>query len=127
METLLQVMNGTEINAPPAPTMADSAPMSPPTLNMPSLWGSTRVGLGLRFKNIWVAEKATNTANIVLKILPGRATASCAPRREPTRMPGAKVSATGQSTAPRSWCARTDDKDVKQMVARDVAIAILTT
>jgi hypothetical protein len=32
----------------------------------------------------------------------------------------------GHSTAPRRWCARTDDSEVKQMVASEVATAIFT-
>ncbi len=41
-------------------------------------------------------------------------------------MPGASSRTIGQSTAPRWWCARTDDSEVKQMVASEVATAILT-
>ena len=32
----------------------------------------------------------------------------------------------GHSTAPRWWCARTEDSEVKQMVASEVATAIFT-
>ena len=124
--TLLHVMKGTEINAPPAPTRDDRLPIKPPTLNIPAKPGSTRLGLGLRFKNICVAEKATKTAKSTLKILPGSATASCAPINEPNKIPGASAMATGHSTAPRLWCAQTDEIEVKQMVANEVATAIFT-
>ena len=42
-------------------------------------------------------------------------------------MPGAKTRTTGQSTAPRRWWARTEESDVKQIVASDVATAIFKT
>ena len=41
-------------------------------------------------------------------------------------MPGASTFTTGHSTAPRLWCARTEDSEVKQMVASEVATAIFT-
>ena len=65
-------------------------------------------------------------ANRTLRALPGSATASCAPASEPSRMPGASTRTIGHSTAPRRACARTDDSEVKQMVASDVATAIFT-
>ena len=39
-------------------------------------------------------------------------------------MPGASSQTTRQSTAPRWSCARTDDTEVKRIVASDVAIAM---
>ena len=66
-------------------------------------------------------------ANRIPSHLPGKATATCEPSAAPARIPGASKRATGHSTAPRWWCARTDDSEVKQMVASDVATAILTT
>ncbi len=41
-------------------------------------------------------------------------------------MPGASVRTMSQRTAPRLWCARTLEIEVKRMVAIDVAIAIFT-
>ena len=41
-------------------------------------------------------------------------------------MPGATHPTTGQMTPPRAWCARTEDTDVKMMVASDVAMAVCT-
>ncbi len=58
--------------------------------------------------------------------LPGSAAATCAPISAPTRMPGASSRTTGHSTAPRRSCARTEETEVKQMVASEVATAIFT-
>ena len=44
----------------------------------------------------------------------------------PITMPGASRLTMSQRTAPRWWCARTLDRDVKMMVAMEVAIAIFT-
>ena len=73
-----------------------------------------------------MAEKATKIANSTLKTRPGSATAICAPASDPSRMPGTSSRTTGHNTAPRLWCARTDDSEEKQMVASDVATAIFT-
>ena len=123
---LHQVMNGTETNAPPAPTIDDSQPIATPTPNVPAGPGRVRLGSGRRLRNICVAENATKIANRIPSTLPGRATATRAPTSEPTRMPGASTRTTCHSTAPRFWCARRDDSEVKQMVASEVATAALT-
>ena len=44
----------------------------------------------------------------------------------PTTMPGARRLTMSQRTAPRLWCARTLERDVKMIVAMDVAMAIFT-
>ncbi len=76
-------------------------PINPPIANIPGPAGRVRVGLGLRSRNIWVAEKPTNSAKSTLSTLPGMATAIWAPSADPTRMPGASRRATGHNTAPR--------------------------
>ncbi len=48
------------------------------------------------------------------------------PAMLPITMPGASRLTMSQRTAPRLWCARTLDTDVKMMVAMEVAIAIFT-
>ena len=48
------------------------------------------------------------------------------PISAPTRIPGAIAPTTFHITAPRLWCARTDDNEVNMIVARDVAIATCT-
>ena len=100
--------------------------MALPAANMPMRPGKTRVAAGLRLSSIWVAEKVTNSANNRLNVRAGRAEATCEPVNAPTRMPGANTMATGHNTAPRRWCARRDESEVKQMVASEVATAILT-
>ena len=44
----------------------------------------------------------------------------------PSTMPGASRLTMSQRTAPRWWCARTLDREVKMMVAIEVAMAIFT-
>src|SRR5205814_981555 len=124
--TLHHVRKGTEMKAPPAPTIEDTTPMSVPAPNMPAVPGSVRVALGLRSTSIWVAENATKIANSTPSDLPGSAALICAPSKPPATMPGASTATTFQSTAPRRSCARIDESEVKQMVASDVATAILT-
>ena len=101
--------------------------MGRPAPNRPSAPGRVRVALGLRSSSICVAEKATKMANSKLSALPGTATAICEAIKEPSTMPGANEAATDHSTAPRAWCARTEEMEVMQMVASDVATAILIT
>src|SRR3954469_23017022 len=113
---LHQVMKGTEMKAPPAPTSDETAPIKVPTPKVAAGPGRVRLGLGLRSRNICVAEKATKQPKKMPSSLPGKATATCAPSSEPSRMPGASTRTTGHSTAPRFWCARTEDSEVKQMV-----------
>src|SRR3954465_14373283 len=124
--TLHHVMNGTEMKAPPAPTSDDTPPIAVPTPKVPAGPGRVRLGLGLRFSSICVAEKATKTAKNTPMNLAGKACATCAPSSEPTRMPGASVLTTGQSTAPRWLCARTEEIEVNAMVASEVATALFT-
>ena len=45
-----------------------------------------------------------------------RCAATMEPRKVPMRMPGVMALTTGQTTAPRWWCARREDTDVKMMV-----------
>src|SRR5512147_21071 len=110
--TLLQTMNGTEMNPPPAPTRLEMNPIPEPTPNIPAPFGSSREGLGLRSSSICSAEKPTKTANTIESQKVGRRPAIWAPIRDPTRIPGARILTTGQSTTPRLWCAFTEDSDV---------------
>ena len=72
------------MKAPPAPTSDDSMPITPPTAKRAErARAGCAMGLGLRFRNIWVAENATKTANSTLSTLPGKATATCAPTQRP--------------------------------------------
>src|SRR5258706_15543914 len=68
--TLHQVMNGTEMKPPPAPTRPDTAPITPPATKRPAVPGNCRVGRGLRLNSIRVAEKLTSSANITARAEP---------------------------------------------------------
>jgi hypothetical protein len=56
-------MKGTEMKAPPAPTMLEMTPMPLPTPNKPSGPGRLRVSLGFRSSSICTAAVLANTPN----------------------------------------------------------------
>ncbi len=120
-------MNGTETKAPPAPTRLDRKPITPPAPAMPAKPGSWRPGLGRRLRSICSAEKPTKPANASdSQLVFSAAKTLPPPTMPPITMPGASASTIGQRTAPRLWCARTDDSEVNRMVPIEVAIAIWT-
>jgi hypothetical protein len=89
--------------------------------------GNCRDGSGFLFSSICVAEKATNSANSTDSVWPLTSANTPAPAaRPPSAMPGAMRRTMSQRTAPRRWCARTLDNEVKSTVAIAVAIAIFT-
>ncbi len=127
MATLHQVMNGTLTKPPPAPTSPDRKPMTEPAPSWPAVPGRVRVGLGFLFSSICVAEKPTKAANTMASHAP--LSSANTPRlasAAPSTMPGASRWTMSQRTAPRWWCARTLETEVKMMVAMEVAMAILT-
>ncbi len=93
-------MNGTDRNAPPAPTMLEINPMPPPTANRPGAPGSSRVGAGLRSTSICVADTATNTPKNAARRGVDIVPTICGPTSEPTTIPGAIPATTRHSTAP---------------------------
>src|SRR5574343_594738 len=70
MGTLHQVMNGTLMKPPPAPTKPETNPMPPPAPHWPQVPGMVRLGAGFLSSNIWVAENPTNRANTQAKACP---------------------------------------------------------
>jgi hypothetical protein len=62
MGTLHQVMKGTEMKPPPAPTRPDKVPIAPPATKRPAVPGICRCGEGCLLRNICVAEKPTKAA-----------------------------------------------------------------
>ena len=85
------------------------------------------MGAGFLSKNICVAEKPTNNPKKMAKFEPlSNANTPMLAIMLPSTMPGAKPLTKSQRTAPRLWCARTLEIDVKMIVAIDVAMAILT-
>ena len=125
--TLHQLMNGTDRKPPPAPTSPATVPMTVPAASMPGALGSSRAGDGFLLRIIWVAEKATNRLNTSAS----RPVSSCwpiqGPIQEPSTIPGAMATTTGQRTAPCRWCARTEDSEVNRIVPSEVAMAMCTT
>ena len=126
MATLHQVMKGTLTKPPPAPTRPERKPMVVPAPIWPAVPGRVRVGLGFLSISICVAEKLTKAANtsashepLSIENTPRLASAA------PSTMPGARRLTMSQRTAPRWWCARTLEMEVKMMVAMEVAMAIL--
>ena len=92
--------NGNEA-APPAPTNAETTPMLVPAPNIPGIPGRVLLGSGLELMNILTAEKPTKQTKTreIQKV--GRRLEILAPRRAPTKIPGATAATTFQSTAPR--------------------------
>jgi hypothetical protein len=125
--TLHQVMNGTETNAPPAPTSADSKPMTPPAPNVPCGPGSWRDGLGLRFdQHLGRREADERREQPRQDLRRQRLRELCADQRagdDAGRQEHHHVPAHGAAPVVRPH----RDSDVKQIVASEVAIAILTT
>ena len=121
--TLHQIIQGTEIKPPPAPTKAERIPIAMPMKNLPIVPGKLRSGRGDLFKNILNAENPTKAAKIKDSQNVGNQPAICAPTTAPTKMPGATEATTFHKTAPRLWCALTEEREVKAMVASDVAMA----
>ena len=127
MATLHQVMKGTLTKPPPAPTRPDKKPITPPAPSSPPIPGTCRAAAGFLSKNIWVAEKETNAAKNRASHAPlSSAKTPKLATALPITMPGASPLTKSHRTAPRRWCARTLEIDVKMMVAMEVAIAILT-
>src|ERR1700712_1034637 len=124
---LQAVMNGTEMNAPPAPTMLDSNPMPAPTATMPVVPGNSREGLGLVFCSSLAAVNAVNVANTPASTAVDIRLTICGPIIEPTRMPGVSFHTTGHNTASCAACARRLANDVNMTVANDVATAMCRT
>ena len=101
--------------------------MTPPAPSWPAVPGRVRLGLGFLSLSICVAEKPTKAANSSASHEPLRmANTPRLARAAPRTMPGASLRAMSQRTAPRLWCARTLETEVKMMVAMDVAMAALT-
>jgi hypothetical protein len=127
MGTLHAAMNGTVMNAPPAPTMLAMTLMTAPTPMRPPRPGSRCVGFGCRSIQMLVAAAATNTPkkaeSTAVDILP----TINGPSSEPTMSPGASPKTTGHRIARCRWCTRTEAVDVKRIVAVAVAIAMCTT
>ena len=120
-------MNGTEMNAPPMPTMPDITPISAPIADMPPKPGSCRDATGGRLRRIRNVPNQMNAPKSPAMIGAGSALATCGPASEPATRPGAIARTTAQFTAPFAWCARTDELAVNMIVAADVPIAIGTT
>ena len=93
-------MNGTDRNAPPAPTMLETSPMPPPTANNPAAPGNWRVGLGLRSISTCVAAIATNVPKNAARNAVDMTPTACVPASAPTTIPGAIPATTRQTTAP---------------------------
>jgi len=93
-------MNGTDRNAPPAPTMLDTSPMPLPTANNPAAPGSARVGAGLRSMSTCVAAIAMNVPKNAARNAVDMMPTACEPASAPTIMPGAMPATTRQTTAP---------------------------
>ena len=124
IRTLHAVMKGTEMKAPPAPTMLEMIPIPLPTPNKPSEPGRLRVSLGFGSSNICAAATPANTPNAAESADEDMSATICGPTSEPSRMPGASPRTTRHRTAPRRWCARMLEIDVKPIVAIDVATAM---
>jgi hypothetical protein len=125
--TLHQVMNGTDRNAPPAPSNPDAKPMPAPTAVWPARPGSCRPGRGGRSRSMRSAVQPMKTAKNSASPWPlSSANAPAPAARPPSTMPGASVAASSQRTAPSRWCSRTLDSDVNRIVAIEVAMAIFT-
>ena len=94
-------MNGTDRNAPPAPTMLEMRPMPPPTANEPALarearawaWACGRAGC-------WSPPTATNTPKNADSSAVDMPPTICGPTSEPTMMPGASPATTDHRIAP---------------------------
>ncbi len=93
-------MNGTDRNAPPAPTMLEMRPMPPPTANSPPFPGSSRVGFGFRSSSMLVAATATNAPMNAASTAVDMPPTNCGPTSEPTMIPGANPATTGHRIAP---------------------------
>ncbi len=124
--TLPRVRNGTVRKPPPAPSNADSPPISVPMPNMPPPPGSRPPAAAGFCRSICVAMNTRNRPKPVASQAPRSAAATCAPASEPTTMPGASVRTTSQRTDPLRWWARTLEIEVKTIVVSEVAIATLT-
>src|SRR5450755_4098293 len=118
------VMNGTETNPPPAPTMLDSAPIALPTSHNPKVPGNSRLALGNLFRSKRVAVYEANKAKTPDSHRVDMPLTICGPTSEPIRIPGASFQTMGHSTAPCWLCARTLEIDVNTIVAIDVATAM---
>ncbi len=117
-------MNGTDRNAPPAPTMLETTPMVAPAPNSPALPGSWRNGFGSMFISIRAAETPVNTPNSAASSPEDMPATICGPTSDPSTMPGASAHTTRQRTAPRRACARMLEIDVNMIVASEVATAM---
>jgi len=98
---LHHVRNGTVSEPPPMPTMADTAPITPPTASMPDVPGKLRCEAGLAPKPICADMANTKRANTFCRAKLDKASATAAPNQAPTTMPGVSCQKTGHSTAPR--------------------------
>ena len=101
MTTLHQVMKGTEMKPPPAPTSPDNTPITVPAPSMPGGGGNSRVGLGFLSNSICVAENPTKIAKNIARPEELSWVPIHGPTHEPIRMPGASSLTTGHNTAPR--------------------------
>ena len=72
------------------------------------------------------AERPTNTAKNIASQPDLSSPATWAPMKVPSTAPAPIHTAISQRTAPRRWCARTLEAEVKRMVVNEVAIAICT-
>ena len=81
--TLHQIIQGTEIKPPPAPTKAERIPIAMPMKNLPIVPGKLRSGRGDLFKNILNAENPTKAAKIKDSQNVGNQPAICAPTTAP--------------------------------------------
>src|SRR5260370_41807565 len=88
IRTLHQVMNGTDRNAPPAPTMLETTPIVAPTPNSPALPGSWRIGLGGRIISIPTAETPVKTPNTAASSPEDIPAPTGCPTTDPRTMPG---------------------------------------
>src|SRR5579864_5574290 len=99
--TLQRVMNGTDRNAPPVPTMPAARPIAVPTANIANFPGKSRIAFGGLDDTIRIAVNQVKLPKMAAMARIGSALAIWGPSNEPTTSPGAMAATMGHTTAPR--------------------------
>jgi hypothetical protein len=107
--TLHQVMKGTEMKAPPAPTMAESRPITLPTPKVARRARHGCGGLRLAFEEHLRRRERDEDGEQDAQRLARQGHRTCAPSSEPSTMPGASTLATPSARRRAGGARRTEE------------------